>query len=322
MAAAVNDSINELPSVPPGSLPPRMRVLFIAGACRTGGWLAEAVASDSASDVVLEETVGVAAGLARLRDDVFDAVLVSHEPEELDALELLEGLRAGSRDDQPIVVLGAQSEQEMAALCFEVGADSYVCVNTTTTRSLIWQVARAMERHQLIAENRRLLQAQRHRLQMEHDEAGRLLTQQRGLIDGLELIRGGDTTGGPPRPDATSPLDDRPLQMPDALVSHYQELLRAYVVMGSGNLTDEMNTLAEMLASVGVTAQQAMRLHLDVLEKMVQGLGSRSARHVMNRADLLVLEVMIKLAEDYRHRYLKRIHPPRQLLLPGIERAA
>jgi hypothetical protein len=62
-----------------------------------------------------------------------------------------------------------------------------------------------------------------------------------------------------------------------------------------------------------------MLLHLHVLEEMVRGLGSRSARHVMNRADMLVLEVMINLAQNYRERFLKRVHPPRQRLLPGFD---
>ena len=39
--------------------------------------------------------------MARLRDEVFDAVLVSHEGEQLDALDLLDGIRAGSSDEQP-----------------------------------------------------------------------------------------------------------------------------------------------------------------------------------------------------------------------------
>ena len=89
--------------------------------------------------------------------------------------------------------------------------------------------------------------------------------------------------------------------------------------MGSGNLTAEMNTLADLLAAAGVTPQQTMLLHLEVLEQLVHGLGSRSARHVMSRADLLVLEVMVHLAEGYRRRYLERKHPPRQLPLPGFE---
>ena len=160
------------------SMPPRMKVLYITSRLRTGGWLADAFANDSVSEILMEEANGTTAGLAKLRDEVFDAVLVSHEPGELEALDLIEGYRAGGADE-PIVVLGIQSEQEMAALCYEVGADAYVCVNTSTTRNLIWIVARAVQRHQLIRENRRLNQAERQRLQREHDEAQRLLVQQR-----------------------------------------------------------------------------------------------------------------------------------------------
>ncbi len=263
------------------------------------------------------EAVGVANGLARLRDEIFDAVLIGHESEQLDALDLLDAIRAGSSDDQPIIVLGQQSEQEMSVLCFEAGADAYVCVNSTTTRTLIWHVARAMERHQLISDNRRFQQDQRHRLQLEHEEAARLLLQQRRLISGLEKIRGNENmpteygTAGDQQPH---PCPD----LPQSLIEHYRELLRAYVIMGSGNLTVEMNQLTEMLATAGVTATQAMLLHLHVLEEMVRGLGSRSARHVMSRADLLILEMIINLAEGYRERLVQCLTPPKQLSLPGF----
>ena len=304
-----NPAGRKLPALP-GSLPARMHVLFVTGANRTGGWLAEAFASDSASEVCIEEAIGIAAGLARLREAVFDTVLIGHHPGELDALELLDALRAGSSDEQPIIVLGSQSEQEMLDQCFEVGADAYVCVNTTTTRSLIWQVARATDRHRLIRENRRLVQSGRQRLQREHEEAERLLLQQRALIGELESLR---ETG--PATEAIVPSEP----LPERLVTHYRELLRAYVIMGSGNLSDEMTRLADLLATAGVTAQQTMLMHLQVLEEMVQGLGSRSARHVLNRADLLVLEVMIRLAEGYHKRLRSITHPPQQRLLPGFE---
>ena len=297
-----------------GCLPPRMRALFITGYHRAAGWLAEAFAADSASDVILEEVAGMAAGLARLRDEVFDAVLVSHEADNLDALELLQALRAGSSEQQPIIVLGEARGKEMNVLCFEVGADAYVCIEQATTRELIWQVARAIERHQLLAENQRLAQEQRHRLQIEHDEATRLLEQQRGLISDLEdICRTEQDTDSPIYIAASTDL-----VLPERLIDHYQELLKAYVIMGSGNLNDEMLQLAELLATGGVTAQQAMRMHLHVLEDVVRSLGSRSARHVMNRADLLILEVMIQLCEGYRIRLHQEIHPPRQRTLPGF----
>jgi len=282
-------------------LPSHIRVLYIATAQRTGGWLAEAFAADSASEVFLEEVSGSTAGLARLRDEPFDAVLVSHKPGELDAVELVEGYRAGGASE-PIIVLGTQSEQEMAAVCYEVGADAYVCVNTTTTRNLIWIVARTVQRHELLCENRRLTLAERRRTQQERDEADRLLQQQRALIGNMATLKN--------------------LHLPAELVAHYRELLRTYVIMGSGNLADELSRLAKLLTTAGVTARETMQLHLHVLEELVHGLGTRSCRHVMSRADLLVLEIMIHLAESYRARYQERLHPPMQLMLPGFDKRA
>jgi len=287
-------------------LPPRMRVLYIATQQRTGGWLAEALAADSASQVVLEEAVGTAAGLARLRDEVYDAVLVSHEPPELDALDLIEGYRA-SGGDGPIVALGMQSEQEMAALCYEVGADGYICVHTTTTRNLVWVVARAVQRHQLVCENRRLSLGEQTRLQRERDEAACVLEQQRALLTVA------DDAG------QNTPDDATPDFLPSELTAHYRELLRTYVIMGSGNLSDELQRLSKLLITAGLTARQTMQIHLHALGELVQGLGTRSARHVMTRADLLALEVLLHLADGYRRRYQERICPPVQTVLPGFE---
>jgi hypothetical protein len=98
--------------------------------------------------------------------------------------------------------------------------------------------------------------------------------------------------------------------------------LRAYVIMGSGNLTSDMRELALVLVGTGITPHQTMLLHLQVLEELVRGLGNRSARHVMTRADLLALELMIHLAEGYRSQFLEQVRPPRQMWLPGIAASA
>lgn len=312
------------PSTQCESLPARMKVLYITTLHRTGGWLAEAFASDSASEVRLQEEVGATAGLARLRDEVFDAVLMAHDPPGLDALKLIEGLRAGGAEE-PMIVLGSLPSQEMTPLCYEVGADAYCAVASTTTRALIWTVARAMERHQLIRENRRLVEADRQRLRLEHQEAERLLGQQRSLVADLEALQDGiiPDLAAPPLLACDGPSSDdlrsASPPLPDRLVHHYRELLRAHIIMGTGNLTKEMSALADVLTSAGVTAPQTMQLHLHVVEQVVHGLGNRSARHVLNRADLLILEVMAQLAEGYRQRWTQRVRPPEQTLLPGFE---
>jgi DNA-binding NarL/FixJ family response regulator len=321
-----------------GQMPARMKVLYVTTLHRTGGWLAEAFSADSATHVALEEAIGVTAGLARLRDEVFDAVLVSHEAEVLDGLEFVEGLRAGGHDE-PMIVLGTEASAELAAQAYEVGADAYSCVAETTTRSLLWTFARAIERAQLLRENRRLVQNERQRLAQEHQEAERLLTEQRALIVELERIRDGSQQLGPTVPMADAGQEeshgsDAPsaslvsslaaaaptrCDLPDRLVNHYRELLRAHVVMGVGNLANEMTALAQLLAEANITAQQTMQLHVHVLEDLIGSLGNRSARHVMNRADLLVVEVMAHLADSYRRRYDERQHPPEQLRLPGFD---
>jgi hypothetical protein len=314
-----------------------MKVLYVTTLHRTGGWLAEAFRSDCASEVLLVETVGVTAGLSHLRDEVFDAVLISHEPGVLDALDLVEGLRAGG-NDEPMIVLGVAPSAEMSAVAHEVGADGYCCVAETTTRSLLWTFARAIERCQLIREHRRLVQLEQQRLAHEHQEAERLLTEQRALIAELEKIRianvplteieddaslQGEGSGfgvQDAAPDHISELrtPTPPSDLPDRLVAHYREMLRAYVVMGAGNLADEMATLASLLTDADVSAQRTMQLHVHVLEELIGSLGNRSARHVMSRADLLVLEIMAHLADGYRRRYHDEHRPARQLDLPGF----
>jgi hypothetical protein len=315
-------------------LPLRIKVLYITTLHRGGAWLAEAFAADGAAHVLLDEVVGVTAGLGRLRDEVFDVVLVSHEPGVLDAIEFAEGYRAGGHDE-PLVILGHAPPQELDAICYEAGADDYGCIAQTTVRGLLWKFARAIRLVTLARENRRMIQAERQRLQQEHHEAERLLEQQRALITDLELIRDGESA---PRAEAVGDgtaavLDARatsaaklrihaaePLPpLPAALINHYRELLRAYVIMGAGNLADAMAALAELLAASNISAQRAMQLHVDVLEELVAGLGNRSARHVMNRADLLALEVLGHLADGYRKRYRERLHPPQQLQLPGFD---
>ena len=109
------------------------------------------------------------------------------------------------------------------------------------------------------------------------------------------------------------------MALPPELTAHYRELLRIYVIMGSGNLADELRRLAGLLVAAGVTARQTAGMHLDVVAEMISGLGARSSRHVMTRADLLILEVMMHLGEGYRRGYEELLHPPAQRLLPGFD---
>lgn len=288
MISSATRTTPRLPPTPWGHLPPRLRVLLISGSAFDSNCLQQAFSGDNACDVIFEEARGITAGLAQLRDQAYDTVLIVHEPAELNALEMLDAIRTGSSDQQPILVLGQLPDREMTSLCFESGADGYLCLGTTTSRDLIWHLARAAERQRLLEENRRLRRANKNQTSMDLDEAERLLEQQRELL-APELLPA--ASGDPwPAPEA-------------AWLSRYRDLLRTYVVMGSGNLADELCDFAQFLLRSQVTAEETLRGHIQILHETVQELGARSARHVMNRGALLVLEVLLHLADGYRRDY-------------------
>lgn len=90
------------------------------------------------------------------------------------------------------------------------------------------------------------------------------------------------------------------LQVADELLNEYRDLLRAYVIMGSGTLTAEIGALAARIIAARLPPARVMQLHVHVLEGVLRGLGTRGVRHVMSRADLLILDLMIHLAEQNR----------------------
>lgn len=298
-----------LPPAPWGALPPRLSVLHVMPADAASGWLREALAIDSACQVSLDVAPGTAAGLAQVRDEAYDAVLVEHVPGTLDAWEFVAALRGGG-SAEPVVVLGRAPAGELAADCCEAGADDYLDLRQATTRSLIWVLARAVERQRLIREHRRLAQSERQRLEREERETARLLAEQRSLVRELEnLARATTGSAADDARLATASLaelanHDLPPESDYAaapeLVAHYRELLRVYVMMGSGNLARERTALVDLLVTTGTSAPEALVMHLAAVEELVRGLGGRSARHVLNRADLLALELVMHLAEGYR----------------------
>lgn len=271
-------------------------MLFVAASHDAIGWLAELLDSDRAMRVAVETVIGAAGGLAKLRSETYDVIVVQHLAGELDALQFVEAHRAGGTDD-PLIVVGDCLENGFAPLCYEVGADAYLPMATASARQMIWTIGRAIEWHCLRRENRRVFDLDRQRLKLEHREAERLLAQQRGFVAGLGEISSASDSA------ATFdfvPAADAPLELPTPLVERYRELLRAYVIMGSGNLAAETAALVDALHAQRLPAPRVMQCHVHALEDTLSGLGSRSSRHVMARADLLVLEVMVHLAERYR----------------------
>ena len=279
---------------PWGSLPQKLRALLVCTQQQSASWLREALAVDQATNVALHAVASAAEAMAILREESFDAVFVRHVSEELDSLELCDALR-GSGCDLPLIILGVEAEAEMSPLVFDAGADAYLSIQATTVRALLWSVSRAIERHALIRENGRLQQAHEQRLRHEQLEAQQQLAQRRALIGALSPTTTEASTGDAPSDEAWTRLST-------VLGDHYRELLRAQVIMGAGQLGGDMADFVERATQAAATPALLARLHVDALEELVRGLGSRSARHAMNRADLLLLELLMRFAEGVRSR--------------------
>ena len=210
-------------------------MLYITTLHRNGGWLAEAFAADGAAQVVFEEVVGVTAGLARLRDEVFDAVLVSHEPGVLDAIEFVEGFRAGG-NDEPLIILGARAAAGARRPLLRSGRRRLRLRRRNHRARPAVEVRPRDPAVQPGPREPPAVQAERQRLQQEHHEAERLLEQQRALITDLEVLRdGGDgeepasaatmaSTGCLAKSAAAPRRRISCATLPAMLVDHYREI--------------------------------------------------------------------------------------------------
>ncbi|MEN1680910.1 MAG: hypothetical protein AAGJ46_15080, partial [Planctomycetota bacterium] len=282
---------------------PRLAVLVAAGTMAEAERLARVLQAESVGAVEAIAVGSAAEACARLADRPVDALLAHHDADRFDAIALVEAAAAAGACVASVVV-GVVSPAAIDDRCLAAGAD-YRRLDQATPASLLAVLRHAVARHRQQGEHRRLAGAEQARLGKEHAEAQRLLAEQRRLIDQLESIgdvpKVADAGSLTPWLAGTTPSPTCPAEAA-AQRPAYRELLRAFA-MSSQGLTDAMATLADRLSAAGVGGRQAVALHVSVLEEVTTGLGARSARHVISRADLMLTELLVHLADGYRRRY-------------------
>jgi len=258
-------------------------------------------------------------------------------------LALVRAIRASGCDDPVVFISAHVSDGQWAELCRHE-CEVLVSPNLWDSTALVPVIKRAISRIEILRENRQLALANHRRLLRERDEAEHLLRQQRQIVRELEFLarsaRGlAEPSDGLDDPISLVPPSDggaehtspnssqsspeassdwkRPAwhPLPEQVYSYYDELLRTYVIMGAGNLGSEIAQLAQVLAVAGLSPREALELHLERVENLVRGLGNRSTRHVMARADLLALELVIHLGECYQRR---SVRPDGALAAPSV----
>jgi hypothetical protein len=258
--------------------------------------------------------------LAVLRDQCFDCVLIHVDEAEsrrsgqvelaspTEAVALIQSVRGGGYDDPLILITPRLNDTDWGEICRH-DCEIVITPHQWDSPALVSVIRCAVERVELRRENHRLSVGNHRRLVRERDEAEQLLSQQRQILEDLSRLsetvstRDIELSADDSAPNETlTPSTAGPSwqRFSTEIASFYHELLRAYVIMGSGGLTVEIAKVAELIAFTGLKPREAMQLHLERVEALVRGLGSRSSRHVMARADLMALELMIHLAESYQ----------------------
>jgi len=256
---------------------------------------------------------------------------------------LMRAIRASGCDDPVVLITAHITDQEWIEVCRKE-SEVLISPNLWESMALVPVIKRAISRVEVVRNNRYLAVSNQRRLLRERDEADHLLHQQRQIVRELESLAlsktdrndellpretsSADTSAAsfqkrrgwePGSVDAQSgrgtwnePIcsaESAPakLQLPEEVNEYYHELLRTYVIMGSGNLGSEIAQLAKLISVAGLSPREALALHLERVETLVHGLGNRSTRHVMARADLLALELTIHLGECYQRSSLSAV---------------
>lgn len=258
--------------------------------------------------------------LSLLRDESFDCLLVRAEnstdaQSARDVLDLVHGIRAGGCED-PVVLVANSAADSLWTEGMELNVDVLVSSRGWDSPALLPSIRRAIDRGRLAHDNHHLAMADRRRMSRERDEAEYLLSQQRLILTALERFVAeqsaiSDAAGNAAAGESQTVRATIP-PLPPEFEQYYQELLRTYVIMGAGDLAGEVARLGDLLGNAGFSPTEVLQLHLERVERLVRGLGNRSTRHVMARADLLALELMIHLGESYLRRLRGSADSPTQ----------
>lgn len=290
---------------PPVDLPAGLRLLCVG--CDEPAWVSLYLHLDGMGCIApalkwISTPIDV---LRLLREETFDCVVIGPDA-PCDPVALVQGIRAGGVDD-PVVVLVPIANDDLWLELSRDSAELLVAPSGWESRVLVPTVARAIQRNQLLRENQHLEAADRRRLVRERDEAEHLLEQQRLILEELRQAVDVRNEVDAEGQDLAAQVE---MPLPPEVNHFYQELLRTYVIMGSGSLATEISRLSEVLCAGGLTPHSTLELHLAHVERLVHGLGNRSTRHVMARADLLALELMIHVADGYQRQVQARFEAP------------
>lgn len=236
---------------------------------------------------VIHHCASAGQALAQLADESFDCVLIVNSTSDLtrpgiDAHGFCIAARAGGCTDALLIVTAVAGDALWRVAC-ETESEVFVSSFAWQSSAILLFIDRTIQRRSITRDTQRRHWAEGQRVDRERDECSDLLRQQRQLLNETP----------------TRQLGSVEAMLPAELPRIYREVLRTYVMTGTANLATEIKKLAQTFALAHLTPRQVLQLHLDQVELLVKGIGQRSARHIVDRANVLCLELMVLLCECF-----------------------
>lgn len=252
-----------------------LKVLHVASLAARENWLEKAL-REAPVKLKFHEVHGSFEGMKALQSEAFDVVLLSIRPLK-SSLDFIDGCRT-SGVTVPMMILGRKKDSDIMTQCCERGGNGIISLENTTISDLLWQIFFAVQSSRQSAQNAEL----RNRLEQEtlrkSEENDLFIANQRSML-----------------------REEYPNAAPThSLESRYLELLKHSIPLGISRSTQETKEFLPLLIKEKISAAELFHMHLNALEMILKTPGRKSSLHLMNRANMLVNQLMIALTDHYR----------------------
>ncbi|TWT60338.1 hypothetical protein Pan54_10520 [Rubinisphaera italica] len=193
----------------------------------------------------------------------------------------------------PVILIAAELNDSLAEICQEWNCQFQEADFRKRSTGIGLVIFREIQANRTQEELRQAKTELRIRQQRSREEASLILSQQHRLLNDIVSVSAGSSNATVTSLTSTRVFDE-------AAKQKYDQILKNMVISGlSGSRQMLLSMLSEFEIS-GVSPGDILSLHLQALEKLIAGAGEKSTRHILQRADQLLVEVMVSLAETYR----------------------
>lgn len=232
-----------------------------------------------------------------LRSEPWDCLLFSIQ-DVFDTLELeaLQTYLKAVREmglSIPVILFAAEMNDSLAEICQKWNCQFQEADFIKRSTGIGWVIFREIQANRT-REDLRLAQSELQvRRERSREEASLILSQQHRLLNEIVSASSGKSNDAVSSLASTRVFDETAKQK-------YDQILKQVVISGLSGSQQILLSLLNELEFRGVEPRDLLSLHLQTLEKLLAGAGEKSSRHILQRADQLLVEVMVSLAETYR----------------------